>query len=32
MKKYNPKKVLLVGTSGFKWQDFLEIHPSELFD
>jgi predicted AAA+ superfamily ATPase len=30
-KKYNPKKILLVGTSGLLWQDFLELNPSDLF-
>ena len=30
-KKFNPDKVLLVGNSGFSWQDFLKIKPSELF-
>lgn len=30
-KKFNPDKVLLVGNSGFSWQDFLKMKPSELF-
>ncbi|MCF6351913.1 MAG: ATP-binding protein [Cyclobacteriaceae bacterium] len=30
--KYNPHKVLLVGTSGLLWQEFLEINPGDLFD
>ncbi|RLD46680.1 MAG: AAA family ATPase [Bacteroidetes bacterium] len=30
-KKYNPAKVLLVGTSGLLWQDFLALHPKDLF-
>jgi len=30
-KKYTPKKILLVGTSGLLWQDFLELNPSDLF-
>lgn len=29
--KYNPQKVLLVGTTGLLWQEFLEIEPSSLF-
>jgi len=31
LKKFNPDKVLLVGNSGFSWQDFLKMKPSELF-
>lgn len=31
-KKYNPDKILLVGTSGLLWQDFLEIDPAILFE
>jgi len=30
-KRFNPDKVLLVGTSGLLWQDFLEINPADLF-
>jgi predicted AAA+ superfamily ATPase len=30
-KKYAPEKVLLVGSSGLPWQDFLKIPPSQLF-
>ncbi len=30
-KMFNPKKVLLVGTSGIPWQEFLKINPLELF-
>lgn len=30
-KKYQPAKVLLVGTSGLTWQEFLEIEPETLF-
>ncbi len=30
--KYNPTKILLVGTSGLLWQEFLEINPKTLFD
>jgi len=30
-KKYNPAKVLLVGTNGLLWQDFLALHPKDLF-
>lgn len=30
-KKFNPDKVLLVGNSGFSWQDFLKMKPSALF-
>lgn len=30
-KKFNPDKVLLVGNSGFSWQDFLKMKPSDLF-
>lgn len=30
-KKFNPGKVLLVGNSGFSWQDFLKMNPSALF-
>ena len=30
-KKYKPDKVLLVGTEGLPWQEFLRIKPLELF-
>jgi len=30
--KFSPYKILLVGTSGLLWQDFLEINPAILFD
>ena len=30
-KRFNPKKVLLIGNSGLPWQDFLQINPVELF-
>ena len=30
--KFNPHKILLVGTSGILWQDFLEIDPAILFN
>jgi predicted AAA+ superfamily ATPase len=30
-KAFNPNKVLLVGSSGIPWQDFLKINPAELF-
>lgn len=30
--KYNPTKILLVGTTGILWQDFLAINPASLFD
>ena len=30
-KKYKPDKVLLVGTQGLPWQEFLRIKPLELF-
>jgi len=30
-KLFNPNKVLLVGTSGIPWQDFLKISPLKLF-
>jgi len=29
--KYNPEKVLLVGTEGLHWADFLKVDPAELF-
>ena len=29
--KYTPHKVLLVGSSGMPWQEFLQINPAELF-
>lgn len=31
-KLYNPSKVLLVGDSGIRWQEFLELDPLELFE
>ena len=30
-KKFNPDKVLLVGTGGLPWDEFLKINPTELF-
>jgi uncharacterized protein len=30
-KAFNPDKVLLVGSSGLPWHDFLKINPIELF-
>ncbi len=30
-KRYNTSKVLLVGTSGLHWKEFLKINPSDLF-
>lgn len=30
-KKYNPEKIILVGTSGLPWEEFLKINPKELF-
>jgi hypothetical protein len=30
-KKFNPDKMLLVGTGGLPWEEFLEINPVELF-
>lgn len=30
-KRFNPKKVLLIGNSGLPWQDFLQMNPVELF-
>ncbi len=30
--KYNPFKILLVGTSGLNWKDFLSLDPVTLFD
>jgi predicted AAA+ superfamily ATPase len=30
--KFNPYKVLLIGTKGFLWQDFLRINPVDLFE
>ena len=30
--KYNPYKILLVGTSGLHWSEFLEMDPSVLFE
>jgi predicted AAA+ superfamily ATPase len=30
-KRHEPDKILLIGNSGIRWQDFLKIPPSELF-
>jgi predicted AAA+ superfamily ATPase len=30
--KYTPDKLLLVGTSGLPWQEFLKLNPETLFD
>ena len=30
-KQVNPHKVLLVGNTGIRWQDFLKMNPAELF-
>ena len=30
-KQMNPHKILLIGNSGIRWQDFLTMNPSELF-
>ncbi len=30
--KYNPHKILQIGTSGLPWQDFLELNPAQLFE
>jgi predicted AAA+ superfamily ATPase len=30
-KKFNPDKVLLVGSSGLSWQEFLKMKPLDLF-
>jgi hypothetical protein len=30
-KKFNPDKVLLIGDSGFSWQQFLKTKPTEIF-
>lgn len=30
-KKFNPHKMLLVGTGGLPWQDFLKINPVSIF-
>ncbi|HMT29727.1 MAG TPA: AAA family ATPase [Bacteroidia bacterium] len=30
-KLFNPHKVYLIGTGGIPWQEFLKIHPGELF-
>lgn len=30
--KYSPHKVLLVGSSGMPWQEFLKINPAEIFN
>jgi hypothetical protein len=29
--RFNPKKVLLVGTGGIPYDEFLKINPKELF-
>jgi predicted AAA+ superfamily ATPase len=29
--KYTPDKVLLIGSSGMPWQEFLQINPAEIF-
>jgi len=31
-KKFNPYKVILTGTDGLLWQDFLAVNPAELFE
>lgn len=30
-KTFNPKRLLLVGEKGIKWQEFLKINPDDLF-
>jgi len=30
-KKFNPDKILLIGNTGFTWQEFLKTKPSDLF-
>lgn len=30
-KKFNPDKLMIVGTGGLPWEEFLEINPVELF-
>jgi len=30
-KKFNPEKVLLIGTGGLSWEEFLKINPIKLF-
>ena len=30
-KQVNPHRVMLVGNSGIRWQDFLKMNPAELF-
>ncbi len=30
-KEFSPNKVLLIGDSGLRWQEFLRINPEELF-
>jgi predicted AAA+ superfamily ATPase len=30
-KKFSPDKILLIGTGGLSWEDFLKINPIELF-
>jgi uncharacterized protein len=29
-KNYNPDKLLLVGSSGIPWEEFLKINPMDL--
>ena len=31
VKKYEPKRIYLVGSEGIPWQDFLKIKPEDLF-
>jgi len=31
-KKFNPEKILLVGNTGLRWQEFLKMNPAELFE
>jgi predicted AAA+ superfamily ATPase len=30
-KAFNPDKIILIGTSGIPWQDFLKLNPAQLF-
>lgn len=30
-KKFNPNKILLIGSEGLPWQDFLKLNPTDLF-
>jgi hypothetical protein len=30
-KLFNPHKMYLIGSGGIPWQEFLTIHPKELF-